>query len=271
MASWDDEDFVVKAPPGATPSTWEDEVDQSTVGGSSATAEAAVTAKEPEQIKAKHLARERARKADEERSNDRRAAQDNEGPSDPSLRAVWLREQQEKSDLALARESFGVASVPVVPKEGADVGTLVAAITLAETDSYRAFGEKAATRVNEKGISAGAKGATITVKAMAFYTAVLKVAADKLDVDELKDLATLLDLARNKKMQDAKAKKKGGASKKAVKMVMERDSAYIKGGGEIDADYDDVGDNETAGTGTATSASGAAPTMKWTAPVDDFM
>ena len=217
------------------------------------------------------IAKDRLKKDEEDRSKARSSSHIDDGPSDPAARKKWLEEQQIAADLALAAESLGFgASKKVIAAdaniEGMDMNTLVDAISLTSVESFKTFGAKVASRVSE------ATGSKSTVSAMHFYKELIRVGSERLSIEDIKELETLLGVQRNKKLADSKDKKgvaKKPTSKAKPKAVVGHDDDYGFG------DYDDLDvDSTPVETPAPASESGdvssSSSSKNWKI-VDDFM
>lgn len=123
------------------------------------------------------LAKERQRRAEEERDADRARALDDEGPSDPALRKQWLEERTQAADLAAAADALGLGAKAAPLAPGADIGACVEAMPLTDAASFRDAGARVAARVCRDGVTVGLRASSD--KAAGFFREALKAAADK--------------------------------------------------------------------------------------------
>lgn len=286
----DDEGFEPVLPPGAEPQ-FDDEVDKTLLEEPS---EAPVTGPAaPGVFKPKHAVKEKKRAEEAESA----AQRQDEGPSDPAARKLWLEERQKAADLALAMDALGVsAPAPVLPSApkanaptvavsspsagrsaaaagtgaAAPAGSLAAAtagLALSDADSFRVAGGRVGLCVAEA-VAAKAGGPT---GALTFAKELLTALSDRMSPEDLITLRTLADSLRNKKLQSAKVapvKKPAVAGKKGAKLRIEADDDYMSHGvGATADDYADMGDS---GAGGAAKSSSGAAARSWDV-ADDFM
>jgi hypothetical protein len=217
--SWEDDDFVPDVPVLDAPAE-EDTgaVVDLALGGGSAPAPEARGPAEATMLKPKHLEKLKLKEREERAARERAAMAAAGGAeaalADPAAERKRVEALQRKADLALATEAISGAAGKAPTLEA-----LVLQLVVTDGDAFKALGRLVAERVHEL---AGAKG---TALAMRFYTEIIAVAGEKVGVDELKALETVVGVARNKKLTAEKGAK-GGAKKKA--------GAKVHVGGDLD-------------------------------------
>ena len=106
--------------------------------------------------------------------------------TDPAAERKRLEALQLKADMAAARDSLGVGSVAGKVTLTTDPETLVAAIAVTDAEGFKQLGRLVGARVHEL---AGPRGGAF---AMRFYAEILAVAGDKLGLDDLKALESVI-------------------------------------------------------------------------------
>lgn len=176
----------ISATLGAEDKTWEElNEDRGAEGGATAAA-AVATGTKP-----KHAEKEKVRSRDaaaaREREEMARAAVEAGVPlTDPAAERKRLEALQLKADMAAARDSLGVGSAAGKVTLTTDPETLVAAIAVTDAEGFKQLGRLVGARVHEL---AGPRGGAF---AMRFYAEILAVAGDKLGLDDLKALESVI-------------------------------------------------------------------------------
>lgn len=206
----------------------------------------------------KEIEKEKEKKEKEEREAAKRRLEENIPLSDPVAEKKRLEALQMKADLEAAADSLGVGTTKAAAAGGSLIGrdtkTLIEAVRLISTDDFKLLGTEAGKRVT----TATGKSTTPAVN---FFREVLREGSEKLSVDDLNGLITLLTVKVNEKraaLKAASGKGKGGTAKSSAKMHVERDDDY---GSYAASSYDDYGDVDAPAAAKKPATGAAAPAV----------
>mmetsp|Transcript_8822 Transcript_8822/g.23153 ORF Transcript_8822/g.23153 Transcript_8822/m.23153 type:complete len:249 (-) Transcript_8822:706-1452(-) len=246
MSDWDDDDFKVPVLPGAVKANWDDEDAESEQEPEPKAAPRAATegaANAAEKKTKKSALEEKIREREEREAAKRRALtaeksaggeQDLEG-LDPIERKLRLQKMVEESDLQNTKELFMDGSASEEGANDDDTATLDSLkLRNAKDDELLAklLAEKIKPVFHPKR----------SERYVELLKGVLRACTEELDVDDVKELATTVNVISNdklKKKQAAQGKKKKNTSKRSVRVEQDDFDSAQPARGVLGADYDD--------------------------------
>jgi len=229
-----EEDWTIVSKPVVTASKWEDEEDsdvkenwdddEEEVSKASSTTEGAAQTSQPEAPKP--AAKKKKQKALKEKLLQKDLEMQRPKTQEELLAEKLERQRlQEESDLALAKDTFGIDSVGIDP-------SVFASLQLSNRQDFESFRKALSTK-----LSAYARSPFY----VPFLEEFFRDLTTDLEADDIKKLDTVLTTLFNEKIKIQKQLTKGKkAPKKNAEIRMERDDdySYNQGGGGYD-DFDD--------------------------------